>query len=755
MKQNKMREEMAAEFVSCLKENKIPWQCEWNVIKNINGVTKSEYKGINMIWLNYAAEKNGWKDPRWVTFNQAREKGWSVKKGSRGTHIEFWSVYDIEQKKTISFNDRDKILKNNPNVPKERFSLISRNYTVFNGDQIDGIPPLESLENFKLKSSDFISLRDNLLKNMKVGFSEGGNESFYTPNLDSIQMPKIESFKDEYGYIATFLHEAGHATGHPTRLNRDLSGTFGSESYAKEELRAEISSAFTAAQTGIAPANLDNHKAYIQSWADVIENDPNELFRAIKDAEKISDYLLEKGEFETLKKELAENIQEAETNVVGLQNLENSESYKATITVSEDELLKIASKIEQNKKEEKAFKEQLHRLIEGDKKLASRPLIIGQTPNSLVICGADESYDLQILKSVVDKALRPEIRDENGKLIGKTGHGLTEKQLINAIENIKNPVMILRGSKDDSLVAVTEIKDNNNRYVFVTIDLNKKTRYGEVNNITSSYGRDDIGAYFEREFSKGNLLSVNIEKADKALHAIGKWYPEGNTLISFDNSIAYSTANVKGFLQKNFQKSENLKGDMKIPSPNQVKSITIDDKLFDEIMSKYDAYYSFFVEHKDFESSKSYHDAQDACSAFINDRELSDSIMKKYFERAGDFLSSDREYASFAFALADAGVIDNFSNFSISSSTPSVALPEFHKSESGYYQAKAVYSGKSEWKNVLNDKDKWYIRLDDGKRYFFNERQEEKFKEFSISSLKKESKAKAVSVPAVGKKLKI
>ena len=229
-------------------------------------------------------------------------------------------------------------------------------------------------------------------------------------------------------------------------------------------------------------------------------------------------------------------------------------SYK----VSEDEQLRIAEKIEQNRREEELFKEQLHRLIEGDKKLASRPLMIGKTPNSLVICGADESYDLQILKSVVDKALKPENRDENGKLVGKTGHGLTEKQLINAIENIKNPVMILRGSKDDSLVAVTEIKDNNNRYVFVTIDLNKKTRYGEVNNITSSYGRDDIGAYFEREFSKGNLLSVNIEKADKVLHAIGKWYPEGNTLISFDNSITYTTANVNGFGEKNNEKSVNF-----------------------------------------------------------------------------------------------------------------------------------------------------------------------------------------------------
>ena len=138
---------------------------------------------------------------------------------------------------------------------------------------------------------------------MGLDFHEGGTEAYYRPSSDSITMPPDTYFKDDYGYMSTFLHECGHATGHESRLNRDLTGRFGSPEYAKEELRAEIASAFTAQDLGfgVSPDGLtlalDNHKAYIQSWISVIEDQPNELFAAIKDAEKISDYLLEKGEF--------------------------------------------------------------------------------------------------------------------------------------------------------------------------------------------------------------------------------------------------------------------------------------------------------------------------------------------------------------------------------------------------------------------------------------------------------------------------
>ncbi|MCR4716373.1 MAG: hypothetical protein K5656_04250, partial [Lachnospiraceae bacterium] len=133
--------------------------------------------------------------------------------------------------------------------------------------------------------------------------------AFYRPSEDSITMPPIESFWAEYNYLSTFLHEAGHSTGHESRLNRDLTGIFGSEKYAKEELRAEIASAFTTQAIGLegtmSREHIDNHKAYIQSWIAEIKNDPNELFKAIIDATKISDYLIEKGNLKRFIREFA------------------------------------------------------------------------------------------------------------------------------------------------------------------------------------------------------------------------------------------------------------------------------------------------------------------------------------------------------------------------------------------------------------------------------------------------------------------
>ena len=151
-----------------------------------------------------------------------------------------------------------------------------------------------------LHLDEFLSGRNKLIENMKVGFKEGGNEAFYSMAEDMIVLPKINQFDNEFEYITTFFHEAGHATGHVSRFNREMPSARGTDIYAREELRAEIASAFAAQTFGIDYTQnkyMENHEAYIQDYINVLENKPNELFAAIKDAEKISDYLIEKGEF--------------------------------------------------------------------------------------------------------------------------------------------------------------------------------------------------------------------------------------------------------------------------------------------------------------------------------------------------------------------------------------------------------------------------------------------------------------------------
>lgn len=301
MKLNRMREEMINSFIDCLKKDTIPWHRSWSAKQRpFNAVTNTTYRGVNSLWLSYNQFAREFDDPRWCTFKQAQTQGWKIKPGSKGTRVEFWSLYDTEEKRKLTQREA-KQLSDELTLEefKNRVKPISNVYTVFNGEQIDGIPKYEE-KTYELNTEELLQKRDTLLKNMNVDFSEGGDKAFYNPSRDRITLPEMNRFETEYDYMATLLHEAGHATGHMSRLNRDMTGVFGSPEYAKEELRAEIASAFTAQELGLdyeQNEHMENHEAYVQNWIDVLENEPNELFAAIKDAEKISDYLIEKGEF--------------------------------------------------------------------------------------------------------------------------------------------------------------------------------------------------------------------------------------------------------------------------------------------------------------------------------------------------------------------------------------------------------------------------------------------------------------------------
>ena len=295
-----MREEMINSFIDCLKKDTIPWHRGWSSERPFNAVTNTEYHGANALWLTYNQQAQLYKDPRWCTFKQAQSKGWKIKQGSKGTKIEFWSLYDTEEKRKLTRTEAKQLTDE---LTAEEFTNrvkpVSNTYTVFNGEQIEGIPLYEIRKNV-LHLDEFLYGRNKLIENMKVGLKEGGNEAFYSIAEDMIVLPKINQFDNEFEYITTFFHEAGHATGHVSRFNREMPSARGTDIYAREELRAEIASAFAAQAFGIDYTQnkyMENHEAYIQDYIKVLENEPNELFAAIKDAEKISDYLIEKGEF--------------------------------------------------------------------------------------------------------------------------------------------------------------------------------------------------------------------------------------------------------------------------------------------------------------------------------------------------------------------------------------------------------------------------------------------------------------------------
>lgn len=325
MRENKMRRKMIEGFLSALKEDIIPWERNWELEETPrNATTGAKYRGCNSLWLGYLAQEKGYGDPRWCTFLQAKERGWRIKKGERGTQIEYFTYYDKERKKNITSREAEELRKElDGEEYAKRVNTYTKNSTVFNGEQIEGIPALEKMS-IRFQAGRLMERRDILLKNMGLKFEEGGDRAYYSPGMDNIRMPRAEQFRDAYGYMATFLHEAAHATGHPSRLRRDLSSPKGTPGYAREELRAEIASAFTAQEIGLPAAaeeKMRNHKAYIQSWIQLLEKDPEELFAAVREAQGISDYLIEKGELRSL--ELAQESGKVE--IIGLYEWKGKE----------------------------------------------------------------------------------------------------------------------------------------------------------------------------------------------------------------------------------------------------------------------------------------------------------------------------------------------------------------------------------------------------------------------------------------------
>ena len=288
------REKFVDSVIKSLEEGKIPWEKDWNLNQNgaiHNPVSKTNYRGINNAKLLITGMKKGYTDSRWLTYNQANSQGWHVKKGEKGTSIEIFKYYDKKTKKDLDFNMYNSLSKEEKEKYfKENVYIVAKTYTVFNGEQIEGIPKLEKKEVDIQKEYNKI---DKIIKNCGVPIEYGGNNACYIPNLDKIKLPEKAQFKSEDRFYGTALHEIAHSTGHSSRLNRDLTGKFGSEKYAKEELVAEFASVFIAQEKGICCTNREeNSKAYIQSWIKALKNDKNELFVAMKEAEKASQMVL-------------------------------------------------------------------------------------------------------------------------------------------------------------------------------------------------------------------------------------------------------------------------------------------------------------------------------------------------------------------------------------------------------------------------------------------------------------------------------
>jgi antirestriction protein ArdC len=279
------RQEVTDSIVRMLEEGVAPWQKPWEATGvPQNPTTGKSYRGGNAIHLMASEIRSGFDDPRWMTYRQAAEQGWQVRKGERGAQIEFWEMKAPKE--------RDGNPKDEDQADTDKPRLVHRVYTVFNAKQIDGIPPYQPRVRTAFETAQ---AGERILTNSGAKIShDQADRAYYSPGNDSIHLPPREAFKDAPGYYGTALHELAHWTGHKDRLNRATlteSYRFGDVNYAREELRAELASVFLAAERGI-PHDPASHAAYVGSWIKALREDKNEIFRAAHDASIATDYLL-------------------------------------------------------------------------------------------------------------------------------------------------------------------------------------------------------------------------------------------------------------------------------------------------------------------------------------------------------------------------------------------------------------------------------------------------------------------------------
>ena len=300
------RKALVEQILDNLEKGDGLWKQGWvNTGVPESAITGKKYHGINNLFLTLVSIMKGYNDNRWLTYKQMEDKGWSFKtdeegkslaKG-QGVAIEYFELRDKATKKPFDRSVLDGMTESErQEYMHDNVHPIRKYYRVFNGDLIEGIPEREKRE---IDPNGINERAENVLSYWSENEAKiiyGGQSAFYRPSTDEIHLPPKDVFFDMPEFYATALHEVGHSTGHETRLNRDLSGKFGSDDYATEELRAEIASLFLEQdlEIQVSEKHIENNSKYIKAWHDKISEDPNVLFTAIADADKIAKYIVEK-----------------------------------------------------------------------------------------------------------------------------------------------------------------------------------------------------------------------------------------------------------------------------------------------------------------------------------------------------------------------------------------------------------------------------------------------------------------------------
>lgn len=266
-------------IIESLERGVKPWVCPWKCKGAVSGIpsnfsTGQAYTGVNIMLLWCSAAKHGFQDPRWLTYHQATEQGAQVRKGETGTTGIFYKTLEKE-------NDAGEL---------ERIPML-KTFTVFNIEQTDGLNLDEDIGPQPVTEFDPLPDVEALFQRTGANINERGHQAFYQPSTGEIWLPERHLFADAANFYATGLHELVHWTGAKSRLDRGKGGKFGSESYAFEELIAELGCAFLMADLGV--SGEVQHESYIASWLKTLKDDKRYIFQAASAASKAHRFLME------------------------------------------------------------------------------------------------------------------------------------------------------------------------------------------------------------------------------------------------------------------------------------------------------------------------------------------------------------------------------------------------------------------------------------------------------------------------------
>ena len=275
--------EIANKFIKAMEDGTAPWQRPWesSPYSPKNGVTGHEYRGLNAVML----AMNEYNDPRYCTFKQANESGYRIKKGSKAQVIRYCCLLKPQNEDE---NNEEEII--------EKPIFIEKHFHVFNYEQMEGVPTLEIKETEK--EFNPIPRCEKIIANFDVKIEENhkSDRAFYSVNEDKISVPNRERFVDELSFYHTVFHEMAHATGAAHRLNRNIANRYGSQSYAFEELVAEITSFLVGRTLGCGSEPKKESVDYVASWIQLIKKDNNAILKACALAEKACQFITQKTE---------------------------------------------------------------------------------------------------------------------------------------------------------------------------------------------------------------------------------------------------------------------------------------------------------------------------------------------------------------------------------------------------------------------------------------------------------------------------